>query len=144
MYLLTSVSEDEFDTLSDIWEASVRATHGFLSEEDFQFFRGIVRSGVFRHVTVTGLRDTSGQLHGFSGVEGGSLEMLFLHPETRGKGAGKQLLLHAIEQQGVTKVDVNEQNDDALGFYRHFGFEAASRSETDGTGKPYPILHLRR
>ncbi|MBO9639954.1 MAG: GNAT family N-acetyltransferase [Siphonobacter aquaeclarae] len=144
MYTLTSVSEAEFDTLADIWEASVRATHDFLAEEDFQFFRGMVRSGIFREVTITGLRDASGQLLGFSGTHGTSLEMLFLRPDIRGKGAGKLLLLHAIENQGITHVDVNEQNPLALGFYRHFGFDVVRRSEVDGTGKPYPILHLVR
>lgn len=144
MYTLTSVSEAEFDTLADIWEASVRATHGFLAAGDFQFFREMVRSGIFHEVTVTGLRDATGQLLGFSGTHGTSLEMLFLRPDIRGKGAGKLLLLHAIENQGITHVDVNEQNPLALGFYRHFGFEVVRRSEVDGTGKPYPILHLVR
>lgn len=41
-------------------------------------------------------------------------------------------------------LDVNEQNEQAVGFYLHMGFEVAGRSELDGTGKPYPLLHLRR
>ncbi len=28
------------------------------------------------------------------------------------------------------------------GFYEHFGFETIERNETDGLGKPYPVLHL--
>jgi len=42
----------------------------------------------------------------------------------------------------VLKVDVNEQNDQALGFYKGNGFKVISRSEMDSSGKPYPILHL--
>ena len=42
----------------------------------------------------------------------------------------------------VNKVDVNEQNPQALGFYQHYGFEVIDRSPLDGSGKPYPILHM--
>ena len=38
---------------------------------------------------------------------------------------------------------MNEQNEQAVGFYLHQGFVIAGRSELDGTGKPYPILHLQ-
>ena len=68
--------------------------------------------------------------------------MLFIHPAHRGKSIGKTLLEYAISNLKVTKVDVNEQNNDAIGFYKRYGFEAIGRSETDASGKPYPILHL--
>ena len=59
---------------------------------------------------------------GFQGVAEGNLEMLFIHPDHRGKGIGKALLKHAIQKLRITKVDVNEQNVQALGFYEHAGF----------------------
>ena len=68
--------------------------------------------------------------------------MLFINPLHRGKGVGKQLLLYAIDQLEVNKVDVNEQNEQALGFYKHFGFEVKRRSALDSSGKPYPTLHM--
>jgi hypothetical protein len=40
-------------------------------------------------------------------------------------------------------VDVNEQNEQALGFYLRMGFEVEGRSELDSTGKPFPLLHMR-
>ena len=40
-------------------------------------------------------------------------------------------------------MDVNEQNEQAVGFYEHYGFEVFDRSETDGMGDPFPILHMR-
>ncbi len=52
------------------------------------------------------------------------------------------LLQYAIEQLGVTKVDVNEQNPQAVGFYEHMGFKVVSRSPLDDMGKPFPILHM--
>jgi putative acetyltransferase len=68
--------------------------------------------------------------------------MLFVNADAIGKGVGKALLNHAIHTMKVNKVDVNEQNEQAVGFYQHHGFKTVSRSELDGTGKPFPILHM--
>lgn len=54
----------------------------------------------------------------------------------RGKGIGKRLLIYAMDQQKVKRVDVNEQNDQAV------GFRVVNRSEFDGAGKHYPILSM--
>ncbi|MDA4833452.1 GNAT family N-acetyltransferase, partial [Enterobacter hormaechei] len=39
---------------------------------------------------------------------------------------------------------VNEQNPDAHGFYRHCGFVAVGRSERDGSGRPFPLIHMQQ
>ena len=71
------------------------------------------------------------------------IEMLFVNPGEQGKGYGKRLLEYAIQKKQMDKVDVNEQNEKALSFYLHMGFPIIGRDETDGMGKPYPILHLQ-
>ena len=53
-------------------------------------------------------------------------------------------LMYAIEKLQVYKVDVNEQNIQAVGFYQHMGFSVITRSDLDVEGKEYPILHMRR
>ena len=55
---------------------------------------------------------------------------------------GALLAAHAIKTQGASKVDVNEQNEQALGFYKHIGYSVTGRSPLDGQGKPYPLLHM--
>jgi putative acetyltransferase len=47
------------------------------------------------------------------------------------------------KQRGALTVDVNEQNTQGVGFYRHLGFVETGRSETDDQGRPYPLLHLK-
>jgi putative acetyltransferase len=49
---------------------------------------------------------------------------------------------HAMRELRADEVDVNEQNPAAVGFYQHFGFKVVGRSPLDGTGKPFPILHM--
>jgi putative acetyltransferase len=54
------------------------------------------------------------------------------------------LLTYAVTTLGATILDVNEQNEQALGFYLRMGFEVVGRSPLDGMGKPYPLLHMRK
>ncbi|SLJ82783.1 putative acetyltransferase [Mycobacteroides abscessus subsp. abscessus] len=39
---------------------------------------------------------------------------------------------------------MNEDNPTARKFYAAKGFEEIGRSEIDGQGRPFPLLHLRR
>ena len=69
--------------------------------------------------------------------------MLFVHPRVMGKGYGSALLLFAVRDKGVRKVDVNEQNPAARAFYERMGFRVAGRSGSDAQGNDFPILHMR-
>ena len=128
------------DALMDVWESSVRATHLFLEEADIVNLRPLVRDGL-NAVPLFAAMDAHGRIGGFAGVAGDMLEMLFVHARARGRGIGRALLVRAVDA-GVTRLDVNEQNPDALGFYRHMGFEVVGRSPVDGQGRPFPLLHM--
>jgi putative acetyltransferase len=140
---ISPVNEADYARLIEVWDASVRATHHFVSDADIQVFRPLLREALPGIKDLVCVRDQAGQLAGFMAVAEGHVEMLFLHPGARGKGAGKRLLQYAITALGATMLDVNEQNEQALGFYLHMGFEVVGRSERDSAGKPYPILHMR-
>lgn len=130
----------DFVELTAVWEASVRATHHFLKETDIAFFKPLVLNEFLHAVQCFCIKDNQGIIAGFSGTAAGKLEMLFVHPHFVGCGIGKALLLHALQKQHITKVDVNEQNKKAVDFYTHFGFVVVERMPADAMGKPYPIL----
>jgi putative acetyltransferase len=134
---------EEFPRVLAVWEASVRATHHFVSETDLQFFKPLVREALPQLTELACLRDSDGLVAGFIAVAEGKVEMLFMHPAWRGQGGGGRLLNYAVTTFGATTLDVNEQNEQAVGFYLRMGFEVVGRSELDGSGKPYPLLHLR-
>lgn len=140
---LTTLSPADRQRLVEVWESAVRATHHFLGEDDIQFFKPLVRDAYLDSVQLACLRDGDGRIAGFIGTAGENVEMLFVDPAQHGRGIGRALLDHALAR-GATRVDVNEQNPQAVGFYLCMGFVQASRSEVDGLGKPFPILHLRR
>ena len=134
----------DFKEITEVWEASVRATHHFLKEEDIQLFKPLILNEYLYAVDVYTIKNEKASITGFLGTAADKLEMLFVHPASRGKGIGQTLLRFAIDQLGINKVDVNEQNSQAVGFYQHFGFRMVGRSERDGMGKPYPLLQMER
>ena len=137
---VSAIRPEEYDRATEVWEASVRATHDFVSESDIALFRPMVRQSFGEVEQLAVLRDDDGLLVGFAGVVDRKLEMLFLDPAVRGQGGGKLLLQHAVTEFEATSLDVNEQNPQAIGFYLHNGFEVTGRSPLDGLGKPYPLL----
>ena len=130
--------------LTAVWEASVRATHAFLSDAEVERIRAYVPQalGGVEHLIVAERAD--GAPAAFMGIEGERLEMLFLAPDARGAGLGRRLLEYGVAHYGVRELTVNEQNPQAVGFYRHMGFETYKRTETDEQGGPYPLLYMRR
>jgi putative acetyltransferase len=142
-YLIRPATPDDCSPLLALWLRSVRATHAFLSEADIDALVPAVRDGALVALETWVLDDEDGVPLGFIGLDGLKVEALFIDPEHAGKGGGSLLLAHARRLKGVLAVDVNEQNPAALAFYLARGFSITGRSDTDGDGRPFPLLHLR-
>ena len=127
-----------------IWEDSVRATHLFLSDAEVRKIKEYVPHALagVSHLVIT--EREAGCPVAFMGVEGQRLEMLFLSPDERGTGLGRQLLDYSIRRYGICEVTVNEQNPQAVGFYEHMGFTVYKRTDHDEAGDPYPLLYMKR
>ena len=131
------------EQLVDVWEASVRATHLFLSANEIAEIKRYVPQALMGVAHLVVAERDDGAPAAFMGVQDGKLEMLFLAPEERGKGLGRQLLEHGIQRYAVESLVVNEQNPQARDFYEHMGFQVFERSDLDEQGNPYPILSMR-
>ncbi|TDQ77347.1 GNAT family N-acetyltransferase [Sphingobacterium yanglingense] len=138
--MIRKIEKADYPRMIEIWTSAVEHTHDFLKREDFEYYQEQLPS-YFEQVNLWGYVQ-EGLLVGFIGVAEESLEMLFIHNDYRGKGIGKILTRYGMDNLKVSKVDVNEQNVQAVGFYTHLGFGATGRSEYDGQGKAYPILHM--
>lgn len=139
--MIRKIDRSDYPRLMEIWESAVVHTHDFLQREDFLYYKGCIPA-YFPHVTLVGFEQAK-LLVAFVGIFNGSIEMLFVDNHYRGRGIGKELVVYAMNHFGITKVDVNEQNIQAVGFYKHIGFEVYERSSLDNEGKPYPILHMQ-
>ncbi|WP_265535051.1 GNAT family N-acetyltransferase [Pseudomonas saponiphila] len=127
--------------LTALWERSVRATHDFIAEDDIQRLYPLVRDSYLPALHVQVLENPDASPAGFIATSDDTVEMLFVEPAQHGQGIGRKLL-DQVRRPGL-KVDVNEQNPKAHGFYRHYGFVDCGRSATDGEGKPFPIIHMQ-
>ena len=115
---VTEIRKEQRDTalteaLAYLWERSVRASHNFLKECDIANLKPYVKEA---------LQAVGTLLVAHSGQECAAFCGIDLH---------------------IYKVDVNEQNPKAAGFYRRMGFEEYRRDETDDQGNPFPILRMR-
>ena len=135
--------EPLLDALLAVWEASVRATHLFLTEREIQAIKAHVPQAIqgVSHLVIA--ESIPGCPVGFLGVEGQRLEMLFLSPAERGHGLGRQLVEYGVRRYSIREVTVNEQNPQAVGFYEHLGFRTYKRTDLDEEGNPYPLLYMK-
>ena len=138
----------DHDYLTLLWQRSVEATHDFLpSAEVERLFEDVRRRylpGV-ESLWVAELQVASaegGRPVGFMGCNGAQVEMLFVDPASFRCGVGTALLAHAKATHQQLALDVNEQNPQALAFYKRQGFRIVGRSAQDGQGMPYPLLHM--
>lgn len=138
--MIRAITESDYPRLAEIWESSVRATHGFLSEEDFQYYKAHLAE-YFVNVSLYGYQSEN-KLLGFIGVSYNFIEILFVDADSRDKGIGTALIKFVIHNCRVNMLDVNEQNTQAIGFYKRIGFHEISRSETDSEGKAYPVIRM--
>ncbi|MCU0395056.1 MAG: GNAT family N-acetyltransferase, partial [Chitinophagaceae bacterium] len=109
-YHITPYQPQYHERIIRIWERSVRATHHFLTEADLTYYTLLVQQMDFSCYSMLCAFTADGTLAGFAGTSGQQLDMLFLDPEYLGRGLGKALLTRCVEQLGVRRVEVNEQN----------------------------------
>ncbi len=139
---IDTTTKAEYLTLIEIWDASVRTTHGFLNEEDISSLKPLILEHYFDAVDLRVAKNVEKEIVGFIGIAECNVEMLFISPDYQNKGVGSLLLKNAIKYQSAIKVDVNEQNPDAIGFYKYLGFSITGRSPLDGQGNSFPLIHM--
>lgn len=136
---------DDRPRMLELWERSVRATHLFLEEEDVEKLRPLVADELETDSIDWWVLLSDESVFGFLGFAQDAIEALFIDPGHHRQGGGTRLVSHAQSlAEGALAVEVNEQNQAALRFYEALGFSVVGRSPTDGGGRPFPIVHMRR
>jgi putative acetyltransferase len=143
MIAIRASRPDDVPRLFEIWQAAVAATHDFVSAEDKVEIAVIVREHYLPTAPLWIAVDEADRPLGFMGMTGSTMDSLFIDPAHHGRGLGRAMVAHARSIAAELKVDVNEQNENAIAFYRRLGFEVVGRSPTDDSGRPYPLFHMR-
>ena len=78
----SAISPDESEKLKnelvEVWEASVRSTHRFLTEKDIRFFKPLVRNKYIPVVELYIIRNGQNRIAAFMGLSDELIEMLFV------------------------------------------------------------------
>ena len=141
MITLRSANARDTARILEIWRKAVDATHDFLHRAD----RAAIEEEVTAFLPEAALMlavDASDKPLGFMFLHEGHMEALFIDPDYHGRGIGTALVQAALAAHPALTTDVNEQNTQAMGFYRRLGFKPTGRSDLDGQGRPYPLVHL--
>ncbi|WP_150291913.1 acetyltransferase [Sphingobium estronivorans] len=128
--------------LLDIWRKAVDATHDFLTAADRAAIDAEV-AAVLPQKPAWLATDPDDRAIGFMLIDGTHMDALFIDPAWHGQGVGRRLVEHALSLHQTLTTDVNEQNGRAIAFYEAMRFTRTGRSDRDGQGRPYPLIHLR-
>ncbi len=140
--MIEEVGSEAYDEVVRVWWSSVLTTHHFIDRSYLEEIKSKLKAEYLPQVRLIVWRGNHSQIQGFLGLGESTIEMLFVDPDHSGKGIGKHLLSFAIDNN-CHLADVNEANESAIRFYKKQSFQQISRSELDGAGKSYPILHLK-
>ena len=136
-----SRSSDASEVLA-IWRRAVDATHDFLTPEDRAAIDMEVQE-LLPRLPLWVAVDENDRPIGFISLSDLSLDALFIDPLKHGTGIGRSLVEFALRSNSYLMTDVNEQNEQALAFYKRLGFKEVGRSPIDGQGRPYPLIHMK-
>lgn len=143
MISIREATSGDFSALIGIWRRAVESTHDFLTPAEID----AIEHDVAKYLPLMSdlrVAENETQPVGFIAIEGDTVEMLFIDTASQGRGIGGTLLASVSTGHKVIRVDVNEQNPSGHAFYLAKGFVQVGRSETDGEGRAFPILHLER
>ncbi|MGL0735962.1 acetyltransferase [Citrobacter freundii] len=133
--------KDEGDKLISIWCRSVDATHRFLSAEYRIELEELVSSFLPEAPLWVAVTEQD-EAVAFMLLTDQHMDALFVDPDVRGSGVGKLLIEHALSMVSTLTTNVNEQNEQAVGFYKKMGFTVTGRTEVDDLGRAHPLLNL--
>lgn len=113
----------DYEAIAELWEASVRATHHFLKPEEIGFYKPYLLKYALPACRLYGIKTNEGKLCAFIGLSDDKIEMLFVNPKFFKNGCGRRLVDFAEREKNIKKVDVNEENPQALALLSSYGFQ---------------------
>lgn len=131
-----------FDEAIVLWERALAVSHPFLSRQEVDLQKLLIRHVFFYGLDFYAIR-RDGKLLAFMATANDTIEMLYVDPDVHGQGCGRALVDYAL-QYDIRKINVYEENTQALAIYQHWGFVVIDRKEMDPWGQPHPILFLHK
>jgi putative acetyltransferase len=143
MLIIRPYTSENQVQLVDIWHEASRVGHPFLSEQELDEQKVLVRD-VYLPKAENWVAIEAGEPLGFIGLLDCFVGGLFVRPSAHGQGIGRALIEHAASLKGQLEVEVYGLNQAALEFYQRLGFTVTGRRENDDQGRPLELIRLLR
>ena len=142
MAIVREMLPGDIDAVMRIWLEANLSAHSFVPEEYWRSNLEPVREAIASAEVY--VADSGGRVLGFIGLDGGYIAGIFVSPESRGRGVGRQLLERAKARHARLELQVYAENPRARRFYEREGFSVLSEGADSGTGRAELVMAWAR
>ena len=128
-FVIRALREEDLPAVLEIWISANLQAHDFIPEKYWRENLPMVRQA---QVLVC---EAEGKIVGFSGIDNGHIEGIFVDAPMRSRGIGKALLNEWKRRFPTLTLCVYEKNKRALAFYLREGFSKVLLQQDEVTGE---------
>ena len=140
--MVRPMQKTDLDRVAELWlETNLRA-HDFISPQYWQSHAGLVKTLLSQAEVYVYAQGSA--IHGFIGLEGTSVEGLFVSGPRQSQGIGRQLLDTAKAKKARLRLMVYRKNEGAVRFYLREGFSVQRLGRDGSTGEAEYAMTWRR
>lgn len=119
---IESRDENLVNEILGVYEKSIEHLNGVMPKESMEEIKNNTEKMIKNIENLIIVKNDEENIIGFMGCEDENLEMLYLHPDYKNQGIGKELINIAINNHNVNKAHIVKINTDGIDFCRHMGF----------------------
>ena len=132
----------DLDQVAGIWLSANLQAHDFIAPEYWRSNQALVRELLLQAEVYVYERD--GEILGFAGLDGESIEGIFVAKKARSRGIGKALLDFLKAKKAGLRLNVYQKNTRAIRFYEREGFQIQSEGQDEATGEKDYVMAWRQ
>lgn len=132
-FVIRALREEDLAAVAEIWLSSNIQAHDFIPEKYWRENLPMVRQMLPQAQVL--VCEKQGKILGFSGLNNGHIEGIFITASVRSRGIGKALLDEWKQRFPLLTLCVYEKNTKALAFYVREGFTNIRRQRDEITGE---------
>lgn len=114
--------ENLVNEILDVYDKSISDLNNEISKDSLEQIKNNTKEMIKSVENLIIVKNEEENIIGFMGCENENLEMLYLHPDYKNKGLGKELINIAINNHNVNKTQVTKINTNGIDFLSHMGF----------------------
>lgn len=122
----------DFEKLANIWLESSIDAHDFIPKSYWVNNKSAMQNQ-YLPMSEVYLVEEAGKVHAFIALVENNVAAIFVSPSKQGKGLGKLLISHAKKLRNKLELNVYQENESSVAFYKANGFEILKESLDSNT-----------